>query len=1148
MMKRITFADICLWLTGAFIFLLPISQLAQKPELVVPIRHNWGILEITFSPDGKYILTGSIDQTARLWDRQGYELQTFKTNYRIYSIAFSPDSKTIVTAGMGNQLTWWSLEGDSLQYKNLSMEVMGGGRYITMLHFSPNGDYLLVATGVNLIVLDRKGEIVSKIQDSHHGRRQFTYPRFLNNGKEVFWNAGRNAGLWDPFSSENPPDAAIRDLTPKDQQGTAVYRNNRAGLASDDKTIVSLSDNRTSISWWNLDGDLIRKQESKWGRLQNLDFSNDGQKILSSTMIPGGIQIWDYKGELISAFPVLGGVESADFSPDGEQVITGNRSGRIDIWDLQGRKVRSMQNRAKKIESASFSPDGRYLVTTAQASALLWDLKLGYCMPISTEINVLDSVFFANDGKSLIVSGTQMTSDEQYELREKIEQSHPNLHPLWQWRKVDYPTGTSFDPLLKEYLAIPEVRRQDSPTLDAFMNTHKQLIDRLDRSRKALQDSLFVAARPITRVSWDLLGNRMDQLPEDLSSINQSSYSDIHLRFDPVGTAKLYRKDEHIATLITVDSADWIVTTPSGLFDASPGAMGLLYYRLLYDGEYEVIELDQLKARYYEPGILQKLLGYAEEAIRSVDKFREVKLYPKVYAEIDKEAGTLNVKLTERNGGIGKVSIFINGKEIVEEANPPSRGEKPTRQSEFSIDLKRYDKYLFQDADSTNTLTVRAYNAEGWLKSEAFDLPYIWSGQLGEETPGKPKEKRTKRLRHPKFYVLSIGTSNYSGEELDLKYGDQDAMMMARAMQSVGANQFINGDSLEVYCLTSTAANAKQFLDSSIEWHLADKDTIASIFRAIEKKAKAEDIILVYLSGHGISHGDENQKQFHYLTMNVATEASISDPETRRNYTIASDTLTKWINKIPAQKQVLIIDACNSGRLIEDMSLATRSMNSEQIRALDRMKDRTGMFILSGSASDKVSYEASQFGQGLLTYSILQGLLTATRQRGGTQYVDVMTLFQHAVDQVPDLAKSIKGIQRPVLGFPSKAASFDIGIVDKNTEIPIGKKKPLLSRPSFLNSEGFLDQDLTDLVVQALIQETEKGKDAEFIFVDVNRYPSMYTLSGFYEQNGDKIEFIKLGLSGPNNKKISLEIPPTTDRKELLQSIIDELRYELPEK
>jgi WD40 repeat protein len=85
------------------------------------------------------------------------------------------------------------------------------------------------------------------------------------------------------------------------------------------------------------------------------------------------------------------------------------------------------------------------------------------------------------------------------------------------------------------------------------------------------------------------------------------------------GTMKLWRadRDEQLATLIALDQDDWVVVTSEGLFESSPGAEKLIHYVLnTPERGYEVIPFDQLKSRYYEPSLLQKLLK--GEQLRSV--------------------------------------------------------------------------------------------------------------------------------------------------------------------------------------------------------------------------------------------------------------------------------------------------------------------------------------------------------------------------------------------------------------------------------------------------------------------------------------------------------------------------------------------------
>jgi WD40 repeat protein len=69
-------------------------------ELVKEFLHNndSGIYAVTFSPDGKYVLTGSFDRTARLWDiESGDLLRTFKHKDYVNAVSFSPDGKLILT-------------------------------------------------------------------------------------------------------------------------------------------------------------------------------------------------------------------------------------------------------------------------------------------------------------------------------------------------------------------------------------------------------------------------------------------------------------------------------------------------------------------------------------------------------------------------------------------------------------------------------------------------------------------------------------------------------------------------------------------------------------------------------------------------------------------------------------------------------------------------------------------------------------------------------------------------------------------------------------------------------------------------------------------------------------------------------------------
>jgi hypothetical protein len=546
---------------------------------------------------------------------------------------------------------------------------------------------------------------------------------------------------------------------------------------------------------------------------------------------------------------------------------------------------------------------------------------------------------------------------------------------------------------------------------------------------------------------------------------------------------------KEMACMISLDDIDWVVTTPNGLFDASPGAMEHMDYEV----GFEAVELEQLKERYYEPGILEEVFGQIETEFHEVPALKNIALYPELEGKLNKDE--LKISLKPRTGGIGKLSVFVNHKEVAEDVNPD-------RKTEIKLNLNAYNKYYFGD---TNVITLRVYNEEGWLESHAHNFLYLsYEGSKGSEAPGGAKQSNVFKGK-PHLYALVVGTSDYSGESMDLKFPDLDAAAIAQGLLAVGSRLF--DERVHIRLLTS---NAK------ISQDISSRTNIENALKDYATKATPGDIVIAYFSGHGTTYGQADKNQFYYLTKDIASE-NLSDPEIRNNYTVSSNDLTKWLTSIPAHKEVLIFDACHSGKAVEALSsLGAKDLSPSQIRALDRMKDRSGIFIISGSAADAVSYEASKFGQGLLTYSLLQGMsgLAVTEDKR----VDLAQLFEYARDKVPEYAKSINKIQVPVVAFPKGGGSFDIGIVDSTVKIKLAQPKPVFIRNIFLDESTMSDHlDITHSLAEYFRALTSNGSEAELIYVDVNEYENAYSIKGLYNMKGSAINLRARLFLGKNS-------------------------------
>lgn len=143
------------------------------------LKQPLGITTLDYSPDGKFIVTGSYDGVVRVWDWAANtiikELKGHKGT--IWSLAFSPDGKNIASCGEDRTVKLWNVESGILQ-KSINAHLLN----IWKVRFTPNGKNIIsssfdhsikiwsVADGVLLKTFEGHSEAVVGLAVSPDGR------------------------------------------------------------------------------------------------------------------------------------------------------------------------------------------------------------------------------------------------------------------------------------------------------------------------------------------------------------------------------------------------------------------------------------------------------------------------------------------------------------------------------------------------------------------------------------------------------------------------------------------------------------------------------------------------------------------------------------------------------------------------------------------------------------------------------------------------------------------------------------------------------------------------------------------------------------------------------------------------------------------
>jgi len=965
----------------AIIFLKAFEPVwAQTTEPVLRMElgtHNASIFGIATDPSNSILVTSSEDKTVRVWDVSGDArlLRILRPPIgegeqgQIFAVALSPDGRTIACGGR----TGLPKQGDGCIYLfdretgAITRRLGGLPGWIQDLEYTADGRFLAAVAG------ERGGK------SSWAGMSVFRLPDYTLVAEDRDYGNFTRTIASDPSGSKLATtcfDGFVR-----------LY----------DLSALQTSDNASPAAIAPVSKIRPPGGEFSWG----LAFAPDGTRLAVGFNMTPTVDVLEIRGNSL---------EPA-FSPDTKGISEGREIDfRVVAWSSDGRFLYAGGGyRQKKVRHIrKWDEGGRGRPSDLPVGV---DLPIQRIMPLKAggifyasrdgsfgilngrnEAKLLSPkvipIYAANE-KGLAISSDATAVQFAYERGAKSaalfsvnqRQLMDTSSSLWEGLKANF----ALQPPITQGLGISDWETTLTPRLKGRPLKLKQEVAK----SLAIKSDLTAFLLGTTNALWlfDSAGAVLwrVRMPAVVWAVNTNSQVALAALGD--GTIRWYRLSdgqEVLAFFPHPDRKRWILWTPSGYYDASPGGEDFIGWHVNNGNEQaaDFFPASRFRSAYYRPDVIDRVLKTLNEAeaIRLANEASGRKpaavsvreslppvvtiISPSDGAEVASPSVTLKYAIRCQEPATA-LKVLVDGRPVAAH----DTGQPVKESGEISIAIPPRDCEV----------SVIAQNQ--FAAGAPATIRLHWKGAVsGEQFQIKPK-----------LYVLAVGVSAYQDADLRLDLAAKDAMDFGAAWTEQNGRLY---SGVEVRTLTDGQATKGDILDG-LEW--------------LQRQVTGKDVAVLFFAGHGIN---DSTGLFYFLPVDA-------DLEKLKRTGISQSDITSTVTSI-AGKVLVFMDACHAGNLMGNLKRRGVTVISSVMNELASAEN--GAVVFTSATGRQYALENKEWGNGAFTLGVVEGI-RGKADYSATGRITVNMLDLYVSERVKELTQ---GQQTPTTVKPPNVPDFPV--------------------------------------------------------------------------------------------------------------------------